>query len=108
MSIFASSHKAARPLLGNVENTEVGSFLADYLSLDVDAITKKLQEFSPLSTDSSSYGDGGLGWLGDPLGEDIVVDELDTYHGDFRRSVKRNADGEIIRDASACACGGSH
>jgi alkaline phosphatase len=107
VSIFASSSKAANPLVGNVENTEVGSFLANYLSLDVNAITKKLQQFSPPSTASNSYGEGEYGWLGDPLGEDILVDGLDSYHGDFKRSVKRNADGEII-ERSPCGCGSIH
>lgn len=107
VSIFASSAKAASPLAGNVENTEVGSFLADYLSLDVDAITNKLRKFSPVSTDSSAYGEGDLGWLGDPLGEDKLVDELDSYHGEFKRSVKRNADGEVI-ERESCGCGGVH
>lgn len=107
VSIFASSPKDASPLAGNVENIEVGSFLADYLSLDVNAVTEKLQHFSSVTTTSSAYGEGGYGWLGDPLGEDILVDELDSYHGDFKRSVKRNADGEII-EKMPCGCGGIH
>lgn len=107
MSIFASSAKAASPLAGNVENTEVGSFLADYLSLDLYAITKKLRQFSSVSTESSAYGEGDRGWLGDPVGEDIRIDVLDTYHGEFKRSVKRNVDGEIIEGGS-CGCGGVH
>ncbi|KAK2757037.1 hypothetical protein FQN54_005006 [Arachnomyces sp. PD_36] len=104
VSIFASSPKAAGPIVGNVENIEVGSFLADYLSLDVGAITKKLQAFTSVSTESNSYGEGEYGWLGDPLGEDILVDELDSYHGDFRkRSLKRNADGDLVETAP-CGC----
>ncbi|EED16579.1 alkaline phosphatase Pho8 [Talaromyces stipitatus ATCC 10500] len=73
VNIYASSTKDAWPLHGNHENTEVGDFLAAYLDLDVEAVTQKLQEQASLS------------WLGDPLGADIRVNQLDSYHGDFRK-----------------------
>lgn len=73
VNIYASSTKDAWPLHGNHENTEVGDFLAAYLDLDVEAVTQKLQEQATLS------------WLGDPLGANIRVDQLDSYHGDFRK-----------------------
>lgn len=43
VNIYASSSKDAWPLVGNNENTDVGAFLADYLDLDVDAVTKRLK-----------------------------------------------------------------
>jgi alkaline phosphatase len=71
VNIYASSSKDAWPLVGNHENTEIGDFLAAYLDVDVPAVTKKLQA-SQLS-------------MGDRLGADIRVDQLDSYHGDFRK-----------------------
>ncbi|KAH8700339.1 alkaline phosphatase Pho8 [Talaromyces proteolyticus] len=73
VNIYASSSKDVWPLLGNHENIEVGKFLASYLDLDVDAVTEKLSQQDSLS------------WLGDQLGANIRVDQLDSYHGDFRK-----------------------
>ncbi|PYH90047.1 alkaline phosphatase [Aspergillus ellipticus CBS 707.79] len=94
VNIYASSSKDAWPLVGNHENTEVGAFLADYLDLDVESATKKLRSnaWSVSSADEN-------GWLGDPLGEDVRTEGLDTYHGEFRKR------GLSERD---CGCGGIH
>ncbi|OJJ51300.1 hypothetical protein ASPZODRAFT_87506 [Penicilliopsis zonata CBS 506.65] len=65
VNIYASSSKTAWPLLGNHENTEVGSFLADYLDLNLENITSQLQAGS---------------WMGGV--QAIHVD--DKYHGEFK------------------------
>ncbi|KAI9371654.1 alkaline-phosphatase-like protein [Aspergillus egyptiacus] len=102
VNIYASSTKDAWPLQGNHENTEIGAFLANYLDLDVEAVTKRLRELQfkpPSSVSSSSEQETEYSWLGDPLGEDVRTDGLDTYHGDFK---KRSL------GASECGCGAVH
>ncbi|GFF30314.1 repressible alkaline phosphatase [Aspergillus udagawae] len=107
VNIYASSSKDAWPLVGNHENTEVGQFLADYLDLDVENITKRLQSSSAWSF----AGVGGVSsagrpfsWLGNPLGENVRTEGLDTYHGEFR---KRSMDVDGMEKLE-CGCGGTH
>lgn len=96
VNIYASSSEDAWPLVGNHENTEVGTFLADYLDLDVAAVTKRLQSETHWSANSKSTEDK-YGWMGNPLGSDVQTEGLDTYHGDFKK-----------RSLSDCGCGGLH
>lgn len=96
VNIYASSPKDAWPLLGNHENTEVGTFLADYLDLDVHAITKRLRS-SAYWTISGEEASKENSWLGDPLGSDVRTEGFDTYHGDFRK-----------RSLGECGCGSFH
>ncbi|KAF7715006.1 Uncharacterized protein PECH_006045 [Penicillium ucsense] len=98
VNIYASSSKDAWPLVGNHENTDVGKFLAEYLDLDVNAVTKRLQSAASwtASSDESSPSKQH-GWLGDPLGSNVRVEGLDGYHGDFRK-----------RSVDDCACGSVH
>ncbi|KAJ5468347.1 hypothetical protein N7475_006099 [Penicillium sp. IBT 31633x] len=90
VNIYASSSKDAWPLVGNHENTEVGDFLADYLDLNVDNVTKLLQ-------DSKSGILQSYDWMGDRLGLTFHTEGLDAYHGDFRK-----------RSADDCGCGAAH
>ncbi|KAJ5131002.1 uncharacterized protein N7515_007041 [Penicillium bovifimosum] len=90
VNIYASSSKDAWPLAGNHENTDVGDFLADYLDLNVDNVTKLLQDTK--SGVLQSYD-----WTGDRLGLTFHLDGLDTYHGDFRK-----------RSEGDCGCGVAH
>ncbi|CAP94643.1 hypothetical protein E8E15_006511 [Penicillium rubens] len=90
VNIYASSTKGAWPLVGNNENTDVGDFLADYLDLDVDNVTKLLQDTK--SGILQSYD-----WMGDRLGLNFHTEGLDTYHGDFRK-----------RSPDDCGCGAAH
>ena len=73
-------------MVGNNENTDVGDFLANYLDLNVDNVTKLLQDSKP-----------GNDWMGDRLGLNFHAEGLDTYHGDFRK-----------RSADDCGCGAAH
>ncbi|KAL4875925.1 alkaline-phosphatase-like protein [Aspergillus karnatakaensis] len=119
VNIYASSSKDAWPLQGNHENTEVGEFLANYLDLDIGAITKRLQE-SEFWTSSSSSASAEAGadfepsesevqksksftWLGDPLGNNVRTEGFDSYHGDFK---KRDVVG--VAGVEECGCGAVH
>lgn len=42
VNVYSSGGAWAQPVQGNVENTDVGKFLRDYLAVDVDEITKEL------------------------------------------------------------------
>ena len=42
VNIYSSGGRWAEPVSGNVENTDVGKFLREYLAVDVDEITKEL------------------------------------------------------------------
>lgn len=44
VNIYSSGGPHAEPIRGNVENTDIGKFLKEYLSVDVDAVTKELTE----------------------------------------------------------------
>ncbi|KAI0844868.1 alkaline phosphatase-like protein [Daldinia vernicosa] len=44
VNIYSSGGPGAEAIRGNVENTDVGKFLRDYLNVDVDAITKELNK----------------------------------------------------------------
>ena len=73
VNIYASSPADAQPLIGNHENTEVGKFLADFLDVDVEAVTKELKE------------KGKDGWTGDPISSARSMGGLEHYRGDFRK-----------------------
>lgn len=44
VNIYASDPRHARDLVGNRENTDVGRFLADFLDVDVEAVTREIVE----------------------------------------------------------------
>ncbi|KAK8125407.1 alkaline phosphatase [Apiospora kogelbergensis] len=44
VNIYSSGGSGTDAIRGNVENTEVGGFLRDYIGVDVDAVTKELKE----------------------------------------------------------------
>ncbi|KAJ5933931.1 hypothetical protein N7454_006260 [Penicillium verhagenii] len=97
VNIYASSTKGAWPLVGNKENTDVGTFLASYLDLDVNAVTKRLQTSASWSASSDEVStQADYQWMGHPSGLDISTETLDAYHGDFKRSLED------------CGCGGLH
>ncbi len=85
-------------MVGNNENTDVGAFLANYLDLDVDAVTKRLRSaaYWTASGEESSTQEK-FNWMGDPLGSTVRTEGLDTYHGDFKK-----------RSLDDCGCGAVH
>jgi alkaline phosphatase len=44
VNVYSSGGPGTERIRGNVENTEVGDFLREYLEVDVDAITKELRQ----------------------------------------------------------------
>jgi len=44
VNVYSSGGAAAQSIRGNVENTDVGRFLSEYLEVDVDEITRELQD----------------------------------------------------------------
>ncbi|KZF24464.1 alkaline phosphatase-like protein [Xylona heveae TC161] len=86
VNIYASSHEHARPLVGNHENTEVGEFIRDYLGLDLEPITKELQDKGVLYNTLDTAGEN-VSWTGKLPAEGVLLDECDHYHGDFKRDL---------------------
>ena len=72
-------------LRGNRENTEIGTFLRDYLDVDVEAVTRELNDKRRVA--EMGFGDG---WLGGemPGGGEAGLDHLDHYHGDFGKKMR--------------------
>lgn len=95
VNIYASDPHLAAPLLGNHENTEVGEFLADFLSLDVEAVTQELK-------DKGIKMMGGEGeWMGKRPSDGERLDgqdHLDHYTGDAKLLARHKRDSD-------CGCG---
>ena len=72
VNIYASNPDAAKALIGNHENTEIGEFMRDYLDLDLDAVTADLKEKGEVMGE----------WTGPGLGDATKLG-LNTYHGEF-------------------------
>ncbi|KAL9098002.1 MAG: hypothetical protein Q9163_006248 [Psora crenata] len=90
VNIYASTPGAAKALIGNHENTEIGEFIRDYLDLDLDAITKELKGVA-----ATMQQQGNEAWMGEAASEDDGPETLDHYHGDFKRGL-------------GCNCGNVH
>ncbi|KAL8755605.1 MAG: hypothetical protein Q9184_004750, partial [Pyrenodesmia sp. 2 TL-2023] len=75
VNVYASHPDQARPLRGNVENTDVGVFLREYLDLGevVQEVGRELRE----------KGQGK--WMGEKVGEEVTGKKGDHYEGDFRK-----------------------
>jgi alkaline phosphatase len=114
VNIFASDPNHAPGLVGNHENIEIGQFIAEYLDLDLQPVTKELKEKKVKVQPGG--GDGGVGvveeedggwgqWMG-PEGlarnDNGQVAFLDRYHGDFKH---RKREAEMDGD---CGCGRRH
>ena len=65
VNIYSSGGPGAEAIRGNVENTDVGRFLREYLSVDVDEITKELKDKMDLG--------------GAQVMTDLAVEEYDHY-----------------------------
>ena len=86
VNIYSSSISQANALIGNHENTEVGNFLRDYLDLDLAPLTKELNEKVGAFNVAENLAGGG--WVGHELPESKNVNEMDHYHGDFKRNLE--------------------
>jgi alkaline phosphatase len=99
VNIYSSDPKAAKALVGNHENTEVGEFLSHYLGVDVEAVTKELREKGTSLKVLNKDGDE-VSWMGRVPAEGQRLDgqnHLASYGGDFKkRGVEHGED---------CGCG---
>ncbi|KKY25821.1 putative alkaline phosphatase [Diplodia seriata] len=87
VNIFASDPRAAAPLVGNHENTEVGEFLRHYLDVDVGDVTKELNDKGALYDSVTATGER-MSWMGSVPEEGERLDgqdHLDHYQGDFKK-----------------------
>ena len=82
MNIYTSDPQRAKPLIGNHENTEIGTFMRDYLDLDLDAITDQLK-----SHDDANAQQHKQQWKGKPMPEAEMnaLAHQDHYQGDFKK-----------------------
>lgn len=71
-------------IAGNHENTEVGEFIRDYLSLDLQPITKELIEKGIKLDAAALEGGSDSNWMGKRLKSVEGLAVLDHYHGDFK------------------------
>lgn len=117
VNIYASAPEHASALIGNHENIEVGRFLADYLDVDVEAVTKELRskhvktgdsglDFPGVETADAAIErlfpgeqSGDYAWMGPPglpVNDNGQLAVLDAYHGDFKHRK---------REELECGCG---
>ncbi|KAF2124529.1 alkaline phosphatase-like protein [Dothidotthia symphoricarpi CBS 119687] len=99
VNIYTSDPVAAKALVGNHENTEVGGFLRDYLGVDVEAVTKELREKGKGLMALGKDGEE-VSWMGAMPEKGQRLDgqtHLASYEGDFK---KRGA-----VHGRACDCG---
>ncbi|KAI0873332.1 alkaline-phosphatase-like protein [Hypoxylon argillaceum] len=57
VNVYSSGGPGTDALRGNVENTDVGKFLREYLAVDVDAVTRELNEKMGKSTRTAQQGE---------------------------------------------------
>ncbi|KAJ6439938.1 repressible alkaline phosphatase precursor [Purpureocillium lavendulum] len=66
VNVYSSGGSGADKIRGNVENTDVGKFLSQYLDVDVDAITKELRDKTVrpglVAADSAAAAGNGDGY----------------------------------------------
>ncbi|KAI9734431.1 MAG: hypothetical protein M1818_006819 [Claussenomyces sp. TS43310] len=74
VNIYGSA--GASQLRGNHENTEIGDFLREYLEVDVEAITKELNEKTKLFSNADISS-----WMGSPM-TDEELRQLPDHHYD--------------------------
>lgn len=120
VNIYASAPEHAPGLVGNHENIEVGRFMAEYLDVDVEAVTQELRskhvktgnsglDFPEVETADAALerlfpGEemGDYAWMGPeglPVNDNGQLAVLDAYHGDFKHRKREELD---------CGCGMKH
>jgi alkaline phosphatase len=102
VNIYASHPSHAPGLVGNHENTEVGEFIAKYLDLDLEPITKELREKKVKTQGEDGQMDDWGEWMGPeglPVNDDGSLVVLDAYHGDLKHRK---------REIEDCGCGQRH
>ncbi|EFQ98978.1 repressible alkaline phosphatase [Nannizzia gypsea CBS 118893] len=70
VNIYASSRNDASSLVGTHENTEIGNFLAGYLRVDLNAITRRLRGIRTTPRRRAAVSDAS--WMGKPLSKEDI------------------------------------
>lgn len=96
VNIYASDPKHARALVGNHENTEVGKFLADFLEVDVEAVTGELVKKGVRTHDQ---GEDDWAWMGpiSPPSSEASHDQ-DMHAGLYRSRSGEHFEAQIHED----------
>ena len=85
-----------------MRTTEIGEFIAKYLDLDLEVLTKELKakkvKTQTNGDDEEEWADDWMGPEGLPVNDGSLV-ALDQYHGDFKHKK---------REVDACGCGSKH
>ncbi|KAJ9616454.1 vacuolar alkaline phosphatase [Cladophialophora chaetospira] len=101
VNIYASHPSHAPGLVGNHENIEVGKFIAEYLDVDLEPVTKELRS-KKVKTQGAGEGEEWGEWMGPeglPVNGDGSLVTVDAYHGDFKHRK---------REVEECGCGARH
>ena len=85
-------------LIGNHENTEVGDFLRDYLDVDVEAVTRELQEKGASLKVTDAAG-AEVGWMGPIADEGQRLDDQNHLV-----DTESNFDRRHVLHGRACGC----
>ncbi|KAI0393125.1 alkaline-phosphatase-like protein [Xylariaceae sp. FL0594] len=65
VNIYSSGGPGTEALRGNVENTDVGKFLREYLDVDVEAVTKELNDKMGHEAKADGFAEGGVAFAQD-------------------------------------------
>ncbi|KAK4554159.1 vacuolar alkaline phosphatase [Recurvomyces mirabilis] len=87
VNIYSSDPVAARKLVGNHENTEVGDFLRWYLGAEdeVEKVTKTLRKHLEVTDDAAAEGKVWLGTVPESSERLDGQDHMDHYVGDHKK-----------------------
>ncbi|GIZ44129.1 hypothetical protein CKM354_000733800 [Cercospora kikuchii] len=107
VNIYSSDPVAARALVGNHENTDVGNFLKSYLGAgeEVERVTKILKKFAHERKGKHVEFLGTVPEDGERLDGQT---HLEGYHGDHRTRAMRRSAGNQAAFGKDCGCGGVH
>lgn len=92
VNIYASDPRHARALIGNHENTDVGKFLADFLDVDVEEVTREIKK-KGIKTRPDAVEVRGSG---------CRVDGKDGGSMSWEEAVQRGWHDDLTRDAHQC------
>jgi alkaline phosphatase len=100
VNIYASDPYLTELLAGNHENTEVGHYLAKYLDVDVNAVTKTLRKKGVKKVKRDGSVVTSWPWMGRSVEESIKVhgDHSDCYHHETSHghaNLKRDGHGHF-------------
>ncbi|KAI0481323.1 alkaline phosphatase [Xylariaceae sp. FL0804] len=93
VNIYSSGGPGTDALRGNVENTDIGKFLREYLNVDVDAVTRELNDKAQAQQTRRRFG--LVGHEGE-LALDIAATEVDEDHWSAHEEAERSRLGAAV------------